>query len=298
MTIPDFLRQGDCIALAAPARKITREELAPATALLRHAGFQVYDDDRLFAEYHQFAGTDETRAQYFQDLLDKPEIKAIWCARGGYGSVRIIDKLDFTAFRRHPKWICGYSDITAFHAHINRNYDTATLHATMPVNVHNGEEDLPANKTFLDALQGKSLTYNIKSHPLDRLGKADAPIVGGNLSMLYSLLGSPSDIDTEGKILLIEEVDEYLYHIDRMMTNLERNGKLRGLAGLFVGHLTDMHDNTVPYGKTADEIIAEHCERYDFPLLFNVPCGHEADNLALPLGIEAHLSGQTIEIEL
>lgn len=299
MMIPEFLKKGDVIAIVAPARKISKEEIAPAEDFLRHEGFNVFYDDRLFAEEHQFAGSDKLRTQYFQDLLNHPKIKAIWCARGGYGSVRIIDKLDFSFFLKKPKWICGYSDITVFHSHLNKNYHIATLHATMPVNVHSGEEDLPANRTLIEALQGAPLHYVLPAHPLNRPQNVVAPVVGGNLSMLYSLLGSPSDLNTDGKILFIEDLDEYLYHIDRMLTNLERNGKLCHLAGLLVGQFNDMHDNTIPYGKNAEEIIAEHCDKYHFPVFFNFPAGHLSDNRALRLGtaMKCTVTENTIEID-
>lgn len=288
MIIPEHLTTGDTIAIAAPARKISEEELAPAIHLLKQEGFNVFYDERLFSEHHQFAGDENIRAAYMQDLLDNPDIKAIWCARGGYGSVRIIDSLDFTKFCQKPKWICGYSDVTVFHSHINKNYDIATLHCTMPINVHKGEFDSPANRSFIAALKGETLAYQIPEHPLSRPGQFSGQIVGGNLSMLYSLLGSPSDVDTTGKVLFIEDLDEYLYHIDRMMSNLERNGKLQNLAALLVGYLSDMHDNTIPYGKNAEEIVAEHCQKYDFPVYFNFPAGHEADNRAIRMGCMIH----------
>lgn len=298
MIIPAYLKVGDTIALAAPARKISHEELAPAIQFLQQEGFNVFYDDRLFAEEHQFAGSDDLRAHYFQDLLDHPTVKAIWCVRGGYGSVRMIDKIDFSLFQKHPKWICGYSDITVFHSHINNNYDIATLHATMPLNVHPNEEQLPANQTFIKALKGIPLHYEIATHPLNRPHDVSAPIVGGNLSILYSLLGSPSDLNTDGKILFIEDVDEYLYHIDRMMTNMERNGKIEHLAGMLVGHFSDMHDNTIPYGQTAEEVIAEHCRKYDFPIFFNFPAGHENDNYAIKLGcsLKCTIEGDKVSI--
>lgn len=285
MIIPPYLKSGDTIAIAAPARKISQEELAPAVAMLEKAGFNIYYDNRLFAQHHQFAGDETVRAAYIQDLLDNPEVKAIWCARGGYGSARIIDRLDFSRFCKQPKWICGYSDVTVFHNHIHRNFNIATLHTTMPISVKEGMYDTPATQTFIAALKGEPLSYELPLHPLNRLGNVTAPVVGGNLSMLYSLLGSPSDLDTDGKILFIEDLDEYLYHIDRMMTNLERNGKLAKLAGMLVGHLSDMHDNTIPYGKNAEEIVAEHCAKYDFPVLFNFPAGHLPDNRAIRLGL-------------
>ena len=284
MIVPPYLNLGDAVALAAPARKISKAEIQAAEQWLKSVGFNVFYDDRLFAEEHQFAGSDEVRAQYFQDLLDRDEIKAIWCVRGGYGSARIIDQLDFSRFRQHPKWICGYSDITVFHSHIQRHLQTATLHATMPINVTEENTQTPAVQSFLAALTGKPLTYEIAPHPLSRQKEFSGILTGGNLSMLYSLAGSPSDIDTAGKVLFIEDLDEYLYHIDRMMLNLKRSGKLTNIKALLVGHLSDMHDNTVPFGKTAEEIVADHCRDLDIPLLFNVPAGHLPDNRAFRMG--------------
>ncbi len=294
MIYPAYLQSGDTIALAAPARKVSPEEIAPAVRLLEQHGFNVFYDERLFAEDHQLAGSDSLRASYFQSLLDNPHIQAIWCVRGGYGSVRIIDQLDFTQFVKNPKWIVGYSDITLFHSHIHRHYNIATLHATMPINIPANEETRTslAEQTFLDALQGKTLRYEIPAHPLSRGTTAYAPVVGGNLSILYSLLGSPSDVPTEGKILFIEDLDEYLYHIDRMMANLTRNGKLQNLAALLVGHLSDMHDNTIPFGKTAEEIVAEYAYRYNITVLFNFPAGHLPDNRAIRMGCSMRIFNQ------
>jgi muramoyltetrapeptide carboxypeptidase len=299
MIVPDYLRQGDTVAIAAPARKISSAEVAPAVHLLEQNGFNVFYDERLFAECHQFAGDEAVRAGYIQELLDNPDIKAIWCARGGYGSARIIDRLDFTAFQARPKWICGYSDVTVFHSHIQQNFNIATLHATMPINVHEEALDNAANRSLMAALRGERLRYELPKHPLCRPGNFEGIVTGGNLSMLYSLLASPSDVNTDGKILFIEDLDEYLYHIDRMMTSLERAGKLRRLAGLLVGHLSDMHDNTIPYGKTAEEIVAEHARHYDFPVIFGFPAGHEADNRAIRMGcpLKCLCEGHSIIIE-
>ena len=299
MIIPPYLEAGETIAIAAPARKVSEQEILPAVHFLQEAGFRVHFDERLFAECHQFAGDEPTRAGYIQELLDNPDIKAVWFARGGYGSARIIDQLDFSAFCRNPKWLVGYSDVTVFHAHVHQRYGIATLHATMPINVHDGEFDSPANRSLIDALTGQPLRYEIQDHPLSRLGQFSAPVVGGNLSILYSLMGSPSELDTDGKVLFIEDLDEYLYHIDRMMTNLDRSGKLRNLAGLIVGYLSDRHDNTIPYGKNAEEIVAEHCQKYDFPVIFNFPAGHEALNKAIRMGcrMNCHIQNQQIIIE-
>ncbi len=286
MIIPPYLSPGDTIALAAPARKISKAEIQPAEQWLKSVGFNIFYDDRLFAEDHQFAGDELLRTRYFQDLLDDDSVKAIWCVRGGYGSARIIDRLDFTHFRQHPKWICGYSDITVFHSHIQQNLQTATLHATMPINVSETNTQLPVCQSFLDAITCKDLSYEIDSHPLSRPQPFSGILTGGNLSMLYSLIGSPSDINTTGKVLFIEDLDEYLYHIDRMILNLKRSGKLSNIKALLVGHLSDMHDNTVPFGKTAEEIVADHCQTFDFPLIFNVPAGHLSDNRAFRMGCQ------------
>lgn len=290
MIQPAFLRPGDTVAIVAPARKISPQEIAPAVRLLEKAGYRVHYDDRLFAEDHQFAGPDALRAAYIQEQLDNPDIKAVWCARGGYGSVRIIDRLNFRGLAEHPKWICGFSDVTVFHSHLNRHLDMATLHSAMPLNVHEGEFESPANQSLLAALSGEPLRYEIPAHPFNRPATVHAPVVGGNISMLYSLLGSPSDLDTEGKILFLEDLDEYLYHIDRMMANLDRNGKLRHIAALLVGHLSEMHDNTIPFGKNAEEIVAEYAYKYDFPCFFNFPAGHLPDNRAIRLGVELHIT--------
>ncbi len=298
MITPDFLQPGATVAIAAPARKISRAETASAVQLLEQHGFNVFYDDRLFAEENQFAGSDELRADYFQSLLDNLEVKAIWCARGGYGSVRIIDRLDFSNFVKNPKWICGYSDVTVFHSHLHRHFDVATLHSTMPVNVHAGEEESAANRTLISALRGETLRYEIPVHPLNRPADVCAPVVGGNISMLYSLLGSPSDLDTEGKILFLEDLDEYLYHIDRMMANLDRNGKLRSVAALLVGHLSDMHDNTIPFGKTAEEIVSEYAGKNSVPVIFNFPAGHLPDNRAIRMGCPMRISYQQSKITI
>ena len=286
MIVPPYLSLGDTVALAAPARKISKAEILPAERWLQSVGFNVFYDDRLFTEEHQFAGSDEVRAQYFQELLDHDEIKAIWCVRGGYGSARIIDNLDFSHFQQHPKWVCGYSDITVFHSHIQQHLQTATLHTTMPINVTEENTQTPAVQSLFAAVTGKPLTYEIAPHPLSRQKAFSGILTGGNLSMLYSLIGSPSDIDTSDKVLFIEDLDEYLYHIDRMMLNLKRSGKLTNIKALLVGHLSDMHDNTVPFGKTAEEIVADHCRDLNIPLIFNVPAGHLPDNRAFRMGCE------------
>lgn len=284
------------IALAATARKVSPEEMQPAIAMLQEWGMQVLVPDGLYAEEHQLAGSDAHRARQLQSLLDDPSVDAILCCRGGYGTVRIIDQLDFTAFQTKPKPIVGYSDVTVLHSHLH-TLGFPTLHATMPINMDGTPN--PATESLHSALLGHPLSYSIPHHPLNRTGKATAPVVGGNLSILYSLLGSPSYIDTRGKILLLEDLDEYLYHIDRMMQALRRAGMLEGLAGLIVGPLTDMHDNAIPFGHTAEEIVRQTVAGYSYPVLFNAPFGHIGPrNLALPLGVPIEMEVSTQNAQL
>lgn len=290
MITPPYLKAGDKVAIIATARKVSFAEMEPAIATFRSWGLNVLTGNWLTAGYHQFAGTDEQRTADMQQMLDDTEVRAIFCARGGYGSVRMIDKLDFTRFVASPKWIVGYSDITVFHAHINRNFGIETLHGTMPINFPPDGSSNAAVESLHQALFGEDLQYRFPSHPLNRMGNASGEVIGGNLSILYSLSASASDIDTEGRILFIEDLDEYLYHIDRMMMNLKRSGKLSRLAGLVVGGMTAMNDNTIPFGFTAEEIITAAVAEYDFPLCFNFPAGHRNDNRAFIMGRQAELS--------
>ncbi|MCW3105366.1 MAG: hypothetical protein JWO09_3806 [Bacteroidetes bacterium] len=286
MTTPPYLKKGDRIGIVACARKISKEELQPAVDMLQAWGLEVVFGQNLFKQQHQFSGTDEERAADLQAMLDDPAIKAVISARGGYGTVRIIDRIDFTKFRQQPKWVIGYSDITVLHSHIY-NFGIETLHATMPINFTKNAE---ATETLRKALFGEKLSYEVGSHPLNRKGNAEAELVGGNLSLLYALTGSASDLDTKGKILFIEDLDEYLYHIDRMMISLKRSGKLSSLAGLIVGGMSDMKDNAVPFGKTAEEIIIDAVKEYDYPVCFDFPAGHIDRNFALMIGRKVKLS--------
>ncbi|MCX6296238.1 MAG: LD-carboxypeptidase [Bacteroidetes bacterium] len=277
---PPILKKGDKIAIIASARKISMSEVQSAIAILKSWGLEVVLGKNLFNTDNQFSGTDEERAADLQMALDDASVKAVISARGGYGTVRIIDKIDFSKFKKQPKWVIGYSDITVLHSHIH-TFGIETLHATMPINFSKNEEAL---ETLRKNLFGEKLRYELESHPLNRNGFAEAEIVGGNLSLLYALTGSCSDIDTKGKILFIEDLDEYLYHIDRMMMNLKRSGKLNHLGGLVVGGMMDMKDNPIPFGKTAEEIIKDAVKEYDYPVCFNFPAGHIDRNLALVFG--------------
>ena len=276
-----YLKQGSKVAIVAPARKVTPDEMAFGIQWLKEQGFVPVYDERLFAERYIFAGTDEFRAAVFQEYLDNDAIEAIWLARGGYGNIRIIDKLDFTKFLEHPKWIVGFSDSTVVHGKLSR-LGCPSLHASMPYFLENKTEE--AKQSLFDALTGKPLHYEFPAHPLNRMGQAEGGIVGGNLSVLYGMMGSDTFPETDGKILFIEEVDEYIYHIDRMMRALKRAGKLDRLKGLIVGGLTQIHDNPDPFGQTAEEVIADTVKDYGYPLCFGFPAGHFPDNRAMVLG--------------
>lgn len=284
MITPEYLKPGDNIGIIATARKISLEEIKPAIDKFLEWDFNVLLSKNIFAQENQYAGSDAQRLNDIQEMLDNPEIKAIVCARGGYGTVRIIDKINFSSFIKKPKWIIGYSDITVMHSHIHTHFNTETLHATMPLNFPADGSNNDALTTLKKALTGENMSYSIPHNLLSKNGKTGGILIGGNLSILYALSATPSDINTSGKILFIEDIDEYLYHIDRMMLQLKRSGKLKNLAGLVVGGMTDMKDNTVPFGKTAYEIIHEAVKDYNYPVCMGFPAGHIDDNWALILG--------------
>jgi muramoyltetrapeptide carboxypeptidase len=294
MNIPPYLKEGDKIGILSTARKISSTEIHDAMHLVESWGCSVFKGLTIDTAHNQFAGDDEFRLNDFQQMLYNPEIKAIWCARGGYGTVRFIDKIDFRKFQKKPKWICGFSDVTALHSHIHQLSEIPTIHSMMAFNVN--ENTLNVAETLRQCLFGEKIHYTFSAYPLNKIGKVKAKIVGGNLSMLYSLSASISDLNTDGKILLLEDLDEYVYHIDRMMMQLKRSGKLENLTGLIVGGMTDMKDNTIPFGKNAEEIIAEHVEEFDFPVCFNFPIGHQLKNNAVKLGMEADLTVSEQEV--
>jgi muramoyltetrapeptide carboxypeptidase len=289
MPQPVYLKKGDKISILSTARKISSAEIAMAIELAESWGLEVVIGKTINSEFNQFAGDDNLRLNDFQNALNDDSIKAIWCARGGYGTVRIIDEIDFRKFQKKPKWICGFSDVTVLHSHINNMFNVPTLHTFMPLNVNNENKMSEAAESMHKSLFGKKNVYEFATHPLNRLGKIQSTVVGGNLSILYSLAASQSDIDTTGKILLLEDLDEYLYHIDRMLLQLKRSGKLESLAGIIIGGMTEMNDNQIPFGKSVEEIIKEHVVEFDFPVCFNFPVGHQADNRAVKLGMEANL---------
>ena len=297
MITPAYLQKGDTVAIVATARKNIDDNLKFATDLLTSWGLNVKVGSTIGLDLNQLAGTDEQRAKDFQDQMDNPNIKAIWCVRGGYGTVRMIDLLDFTKFKKSPKWVIGFSDVTVLHNHLN-TMGFKSIHGIMPVSSKATEE---AKESFRKSIFGEKLSYKIDTHNMNRFGKATGTLVGGNLSILYSLLGSKSAIDCQNKILFLEDLDEYLYHIDRMMMNLKRCGCLENLKGIVVGAMTKMKDNDIPWGKDALEIIQDITKNYKIPVIYNFPAGHIQDNRTLILGnnvsIDANAECSIVDFE-
>ncbi|HRW61993.1 MAG TPA: LD-carboxypeptidase [Bacteroidales bacterium] len=289
MITPGFLKKGDKIGIVAPARKILMPEIKASIKVFEAWGLKVELSKNLFAENKQFAGTEQQRAEDMQYMLDNPEIKAIICARGGYGTIKILELLDFSQFIKNPKWIVGYSDITALHALINNQFGVNTLHATMPLNFPTDGSENDAVKSLKNVLFGNNIQYRTEPHEFNRAGKAEGELIGGNLSVLYSIAGTKFDLDTNGKILILEDLDEYLYHIDRMMMNLKYSGKLENLKALLIGGMTEMKDNTVPFGKSAYEIIRDAVSEYSYPVCYDFPVGHLENNLTVVLGQNAEI---------
>jgi muramoyltetrapeptide carboxypeptidase len=293
MRQPDFLKPGDRIGIIAPARKVSVEELHPGLEILRGWGYQCAEGKYLYGDCNQYSGTDKERTADFQSMINDKSIRAIIAARGGYGCMRIVDQLDFKPLQSSPKWFCGFSDMTVIHAYLQKNLQMQSLHSVMVFNMMPDRFNKEAVESLGKALSGIPLHYEYKFEAefkqFQRNGKANGEVVGGNLSLLYALSGSNCDMDLKGKILMLEDLDEYLYHLDRMMMQLKRSGKLKDLAALVIGGMTDMKDNTIPFGKNATEIIAEAVAEYKYPLCFGFPCGHQPDNRALFMGREAEL---------
>src|SRR5258706_832027 len=290
MLRPESVKTGDTVAIVSTARKISPAEIQPAIDILTSWGLKAVLGKNLFKQQNQFAGTDDERLSDFQNALDDSNIKAVLFARGGYGTIRIIDRVNWDGFKKNPKWLIGFSDITVIHTHVLQNCGIETLHSPMAFNFKKSSpESLDALRGILS---GGTVSYHIPENifsDFNRHGNAKGILTGGNLSMLYALNGTPSDIDYSGKILFMEDLDEYLYHIDRMMLMLKRSGKLKSLAVLIVGGMTDMKDNAVPFGKSAEEIICEAVAEYGYPLCFGFPAGHIRDNRPLIFGREVEL---------
>ena len=286
---PPYLKPGDTVGIIAPARFVSHEDVNPAIRFLTARGFIVKTAPSLFAKHFQFAGSDSERASDFMEMVNDSNVKAILCARGGYGTVRILDRINLRKLQLKPKWIVGYSDITVLHSIITSWFGIETLHATMPVNFPKNINDSESASSMVDVLMGRNPAYSIPHHPLNRKGTATGFLTGGNLSILASLIGTDADTSTQERILFIEDVDEYLYHVDRMMLQLKRAGKLKSIAGLVVGHFSEMKDNNIPFGLDAYQIISEAVKEYRIPVCFGFPAGHQDPNLPLIMGRKVQL---------
>jgi len=298
---PPYLKSGDSIAIVAPAGILKNKQdlIEQARELAESWGLHVVIGKHVFNQNNHFAGTDKERTNDFQKALDNPNIKAIWSARGGYGSVRIIDKLDFTKFQENPKWIVGYSDITAFHNHLH-NLGFETIHAMMGTSMmFDAEKTKESIATLKKALFGEEINYEIDSSKFNVEGTAEGELIGGNLSIMTSMLGSESQMNTDGKILFLEEIGEYKYAIDRMLQSLKRAGYFTNLKGLIVGDMTNIKKNTTKWGSSIEQLILDATKEYDFPILFGFPAGHEPDNRALILGrtIQLNTTGTTSKVK-
>lgn len=283
---PRYLKAGDTVAIVAPSGvlKNRNAEIQSAQDLLSSWGLHSVLGKNLFAESNHFAGTDAQRCADLQKAMDDPTISAIWAGRGGYGTVRILDKLDYTKFRKKPKWVIGYSDITALHNQLH-NEGFESMHAVMAagitVDLKNIEESVA---TFKDAIFGKPLAYTLDGSNYNKVGSATGELVGGNLTMLHTMLGSKTSIDVSGKILFIEEIGEHLYHIDRMLQSLKRAGYFDNCKGVIVGDFSKMRVNTTPWGSDIEQLILDALSDYNFPIAFKMHAGHEDDNRAMILG--------------
>lgn len=267
-----------------------------AVALLKSWGLRVVLGETVTASYHQFAGDDNLRARDMQRFIDDNEVKAIFAARGGYGTIRIIDDINFNNLKQTPKWIIGFSDITVIHAHVQNNLRLQSIHGQMPINIPDASAQ--SLQSLKKALFGEELNYSFTTTSQNKPGIATGELTGGNLMMLISVLGSTSDVNWEGKIIFIEEVSEYLYSIDRMIHALKRAGKLKNLAGLIVGGFTDVKDNDIPFGFTLSEIILNAVKDYSYPVCFDFPGGHVPNNNALILGKTATLTVQPQQADI
>lgn len=294
--LPPYLKKGDCVGITSPAGYADKERLLPAVERLQEWGFKVKIGNAIGQRYFTFGGTDEVRAKDFQDMIDDPEVKAILCARGGYGFSRIIDRIDFTNFVKNPKWVIGFSDITVLHNHLNTQFGIASLHAKMctsfPENWNTADGVHKATiESIRDAITGKKIEYQAPPSVFNRFGTVQAELVGGNLKIIESMAATPSDLKTDGKILFLEDVSEPLYNIDRMFGNLKRSGKLSKLAGLVVGGFKikpDAPDEI--FGIELTSIVLEQVKEFKYPVCFDFPVGHQMANFALKCGVMHELN--------
>ncbi len=289
-TIPPYLKKGDIIGITCPASYLTAANADKCIETLQQWGFEVMVGKTLGSKSkNYFSASDEDRANELQAMLDDKNIKAIIFGRGGYGMGRIIDKLNFSKFKKNPKWIIGFSDITLLHCHIYGHHKISSIHGPMAIGFNKEKSNVESIESLHKILIGKKFYYNCKSHKNNRVGTAKGKLIGGNLALLVNAIGTKSDFETKNKILFIEDVGEYLYAIDRMFYQLKRSGKLTKLAGLIIGGFTDMKDTERPFGKTLENIIKELVEEFDYPVCFHFPISHAKENVAVKIGVEYEL---------
>ena len=296
--IPPYLKPGDTIGILCPAGYMPLEKAQTCIKTLTDWGYKVIAGKTLGNQNNYFSGTDEERLNDLQRMMDNEFVNAIFCARGGYGTGRIIEQLDFEKFKQYPKWVIGFSDITVLHSHLYRNYKIASLHAPMAAAFNDDEYKNKYVQSLRDAMIGRKADYNVEGNILNQKGKGSGILVGGNLSLLAHLIGTSSGIKTKNKILFIEDVGEYIYNVDRMMYQLKRSGKLENLAGLIIGRFSDMKDTTTPFGQTTEQVIKEIVKGYKYPVCFGFPVSHDKENYALKIGVKYKLSVTQTSVEL
>lgn len=287
--IPPYLKKGDTIGIVCPAGYMPYEKAATCIEVLTQWGYKVLVGKTLGSQFHYFSGTDAERLLDLQSMLDDTEVKAILCGRGGYGMSRIIERLDFKQFRKRPKWLIGFSDITVLHAHVYQQFNIASLHAPMAAAFNDGAAEQVYVQSLQKALRGIASNYACEPNRLNREGKAEGKLIGGNLSLVAHLIGSASSFKTKDKILFLEDIGEYLYNIDRMMIQLKRSGMLNELAGLIIGGFTEIKDTTIPFGNDVLSVIYEQVKEYEYPVCFGFLVSHDKNNYALKVGVKHRL---------
>ena len=297
--IPPYLKKGDTVGLTCPAGYMEAEKAQTCIHTLQSWGYEVMVGKTLGSNSKTyFSGTDEMRRNEFQAMLDDTNIKAILCGRGGYGVSRIIDQLDFTTFKKHPKWIIGFSDVTVFLSHLNRKLKVAALHAPMAAAFNDKQADKEYVQSLRKALKGAKANYTCKPHAFNKAGACTAELVGGNLAMIAHLIGSPSMYNVNNKILFIEDIGEYIYNIDRMLIQLKRAGVLSKLSGLMIGKFSDTQPTVRPFGQNVYQLIQSHIAEYDYPVCYNFPVSHEKENIALKVGVVHQLKITSNKVSL